>query len=61
MHGHPIKKIVFWIGLTVLPAVLLFVFLQISSHGIAGYEQAKYLLILILPLVIYIAFRDLFK
>lgn len=55
------KGILFWLLLSLTPAVLLFLFLQFSAQGFEAFEQARYLLILIIPLILYIAFRDTFK
>lgn len=47
--------------LTAILAVLIMLFLYVSSRGFDGFEVGKYLLLLIIPLLIYLGIKDMFK
>lgn len=47
--------------LTGILAVLIMLFLYVSSRGFDGFEVGKYLLLLIIPLLIYLGIKDMFK
>ena len=42
-------------------AVLIYGFLTMSSLGFDWFEKGKYLLVIIVPILLYIALKDLFK
>lgn len=55
------KDIARRVMLTIVLAMLLILFLYVSSRGFEGFEIAKYILIVIVPLLVYLGIKDMFK
>lgn len=55
------KSIYYWLLASSVPAILLYTYLQMSAAGFASFETAKYLFLLIIPIFLYISFKDIFK
>lgn len=55
------KDIVRRVMLTLVLAMLLVLFLYVSSRGFEGFEIGKYILIVIIPLLVYLGVKDMFK
>lgn len=47
--------------LTGILAVLIMLFLYVSSRGFDGFEVGKYLIFIIIPLLVYLGIKDMFK